>query len=141
MTTKIFPGLGLPIDGDITAGRRHVEQRPVEELAPLVQALLDMDVVKFGWHQYTPYFNDGEPCEFGAGELWVQLPEDPEDFDDWQLDLYRLNENHPVHDVAYALSRAVNGGEFDVALLELFGDHANITVTREGITVDEYSHD
>lgn len=30
------------------------------------------DIVdSFGWTQYTPYFNDGEPCVFGTGELFI----------------------------------------------------------------------
>lgn len=57
--------LGIPIEGNITGGRSPVPQRPVEDLIPLMQALLDDPTIKsFGWRQYTPYFNDGEPCEF-----------------------------------------------------------------------------
>ncbi|GEM_PF-1696539 len=42
----------------------------------------------------------------------------------------------------YALKDAIGGGEFDDALLELFGDHATITVPASGdIEVQEYSHD
>lgn len=28
-------------------------------------------IVQFGWLQYTPYFNDGDPCEFGMHDLFV----------------------------------------------------------------------
>ena len=27
------------------------------------------DITAFTWVQYTPYFNDGEPCEFGVGDV------------------------------------------------------------------------
>lgn len=30
-------------------------------------------IQNFGWNQYTPYFNDGEPCEFGVGEVSINL--------------------------------------------------------------------
>jgi hypothetical protein len=33
----------------------------------------------FGWQQYTPYFNDGEPCVFSKGELFIYSPEEVED--------------------------------------------------------------
>lgn len=38
----------------------------------------------FGWCQYTPYFNDGEPCEFRKYELFIWSKEDKEseDFED-----------------------------------------------------------
>lgn len=33
-------------------------------------------IVQFGWLQYTPYFNDGDPCEFGMHELAIIARED-----------------------------------------------------------------
>jgi hypothetical protein len=39
------------------------------------------------------------------------------------------------------LARAIDGGAFDDVLLEAFGDHAEVTVRRDGITVGSYSHD
>lgn len=75
--------LGIPIEGDITAGRRITKQRPIEELAPLLQAVLNEPGIEaFGWRQYTPYFNDGEPCIFGVGDLWFLTPEDADDEED-----------------------------------------------------------
>jgi len=73
-TTRSF--LGIPVTGDISTAATRVEQRPIEEFAPLVQALLDDEtIIDFGWRQYTPYFNDGDPCEFGAHSLWVRTVE------------------------------------------------------------------
>lgn len=42
-------------------------------------------VGKFQWAQYTPYFNDGEPCTFHKGELWIFTPKDTANED---LDCY-----------------------------------------------------
>ena len=34
-------------------------------------------ITAFVWTQYTPYFNDGEPCEFSVGEVYfTNLPAD-----------------------------------------------------------------
>jgi hypothetical protein len=49
----------------------------------------------FGWTQYTPFFNDGDPCEFGMHELsivgWEDIDEDvrtqgPDDIEEWLRD-------------------------------------------------------
>jgi hypothetical protein len=45
------------------------------------------------------------------------------------------------YDRCMALNRAIQGGEFDHVLLELFGDHASIKVTKTGIEVEAYSHE
>jgi hypothetical protein len=78
--------LGIPIEGDINPGAHRVDQRPIEELTPLFQAVLDQeDVFRFGWRQYTPYFNDGEPCVFSTYGLWadpVGSVNDLEEYDD-----------------------------------------------------------
>jgi hypothetical protein len=173
MTTSF---LGIPVEGDITKGDKRTPQRPLEDLAPILQAVLDDDgIVRFGWHQYTPYFNDGDPCVFSASGVWAARPEDmdaddPDDTDTDSLDVdygghlgsYEGGEwvadpeNPPFNkrvgaryvgpdqarfDRCRELSRAIDSGAFDDVLLEAFGDHAEITVTRDGITVEFYSHD
>lgn len=76
MTDTFF---GVPIHGDITQGSTRVDQKPIEELAPLFKALLDdKTIVEFGWTQYTPYFNDGDTCEFSVHVLWVRTTEESE---------------------------------------------------------------
>lgn len=164
-TTRNF--LGIPVEGDITAGRTRTDQKPIEELQPILQAVLnDPTIVEFGWRQYTPYFSDGDPCEFSVYGLWVRLEGVEEEVEDsWDLELD--NSHHPVgrrpsaynyearkyerglyegpdearYDRVHALDRAIQGGAFEHVLLEAFGDHASITVRRDGIEVDFYEHD
>jgi len=162
--------LGIPIVGDITpTGSRRVEQRPREEFEELVRNVLADDlVVEFGWTQYTPYFNDGDVCEFGAGGIWVRTTNDPkgsEGEDEYGVaEHLSVDYGHPTlgketHPNGYQnpgvyegdhpdtfhlcqqLNRAIDGGQFDHLLLELFGDHAEVVVSRNGITVESYSHD
>lgn len=151
--------LGLPIDGEIVHNKPGVEQITADQFGELVKALLDDEnVVEFGWRQYTPYFNDGETCVFSACELWVRTTADTdvEDHDDltmWShpsLSGSRWEGNTKVtYDVqmpqaaaaAMALEQAIERGSADNVLLDLFGDHARITVKRDGITVDYYEHD
>lgn len=63
--TRTF--FGIPIEGDISFADKKTQQRPIEELQPLMQVVLDDPTIEwFGWRQYTPYFNDGEPCVFSV---------------------------------------------------------------------------
>lgn len=50
-------------------------------------------------------------------------------------------ETQARHERCAALAYAIESGAFDDVLLEAFGDHARVTVRRDRIVVDEYSHD
>jgi hypothetical protein len=166
--------LGMPVSGDITQGSTRVEQKPIEELAPLFQAVLDdPTIVEFGWRQYTPYFNDGDTCEFKVRGTWVRTTAEPEgavdEYGDEYEDGYSLDvDYHPSlgkvksdwneetrkfenkryegpdegrYDRCQALDSALQSGAFDNVLLKNFGDHAMVTVRKDGIEVEYYSHD
>ena len=158
--------LGIPIQGDITKGANRVDQKPIEEFQPTLQAMLDdPTIIEFGWRQYTPYFNDGEPCEFSVYGTWVRTDADKDVDDEYELEVgsshrtlgnrpYRENpdtgkwEQQPYegpdaarYDRCLALMSAVEGGSFEHVLLEAFGDHAVVTVRRDGIEVEFYDHD
>lgn len=75
--------LGIPIEGDISEATMAKPQKPDEEFFATVQALLSNDLIAdFGWKQYTPFFNDGDPCHFSANGLWVRTVHDVKDDDD-----------------------------------------------------------
>jgi hypothetical protein len=165
MTDHIRTFLGLPVEGDINEGATRKDQRPLEDLQPILQALIDDEtIIEFGWRQYTPYFNDGDPCIFDARSAWVRTTADDEDTRSSWLDVYghpSLGKrphvwdatNNSYHDGPYeghdearydrchAFRRAVNGGEFLDVLAEAFGDHADVTIRRDGIQVEFYDHD
>jgi hypothetical protein len=91
--------IGIPIEGSITGmGDRRVQQLPIEDLQPLLQAVhSDPGIHSFGWRQYTPYFNDGEPCVFSTGNVWFLTPDDAEDPEDQEArvnDYYAWEEEH-----------------------------------------------
>ena len=64
---------GLPIKGTKRPGADPLkEQHPREELASALRAVVERpEVAAVRWRQYTPYFNDGDPCVFGVGEIGV----------------------------------------------------------------------
>lgn len=83
----------------------------------------------FGWNQYTPYFNDvGDTCNFSANTDYIYINGKPA-------------ENNPdllkISDEIKQLLSKFNKNFF----MSQFGDHAEITVTDKGISVDECEHD
>lgn len=150
-------------------GEARVVQRPLSDLEPVLRAVLaDEEIVSFGWTQYTPYFNDGDRCVFGLGEPWFRTTaDDPrdEDSDEDDEDVLMLSMHPTLAPERYdrvsrqvvrverdaetieryarcqALGDALETGEFDDVLLDAFGDHAHVRISRSGIVVDEYRHD
>lgn len=113
----------------------------------------------FKWQQYTPYFNDGDSCEFSVrtddpGVLAVGA-EDWDDADEIASDyVYRPDapdgdkfpkkkpeEMHQLHEAQKSVATFLS--QFDEDDMQyMFGDHVEITVDRDdGIEKDEYSHD
>lgn len=73
------------------------------------------------WTQYTPYFNDGDVCNFRSCHGYAETVPETGDFDDAVADTLSLFDDE---DMEWA-----------------FGDHVRVTVTRNGVTTDTYDHD
>lgn len=82
------------------------------------------------WAQYTPYFNDGDPCVFSIGSIATFSSK--EEFED-DPDIYE-------HE-CYGKEPATSLNQIEDILKVIFGDHAQVKVTRENIEVEEYNHD
>lgn len=106
----------------------------------------------FSWKQYTPYFNDGDTCVFGVNRDYFKLNNSSDNIDEWTLNHENYSKEIDLKDFSFdsiaSLKKAytqidelLSTFEDDV-LCQMFGDHAEITVYRNGvIDVDEYSHD
>lgn len=148
---------GLPISGDVNYYNDNVtvEQWPIERLQPYISAMLqDEDVVKFGWVQYTPYFNDGEACNFGIHGVFAVTTDTQaktkeyeffgeEEFNRWDHEIrsyaYGDSPKSPEHHIQFM--EQIESGHYHQALEKTFGDPAVVTITREGIDLEYYSHD
>jgi hypothetical protein len=88
------------------------------------------DVFAVRWTQYTPHFNDGEPCVFGLHGIYVfptqEASEDKEN--EYNFDCWGEEPETSLNKIEEILE-------------SVFGDHAEVTVTREKITSEEYEHD
>jgi hypothetical protein len=91
------------------------------------------------WRQYTPYFNDGEPCEFSVDDLYAKKAGDdePGDYGDGFY-FPEWSDKSAEAESFRAFKRAVVD---DDLFLAVFGDHVEVTATRAGFDVEEYSHD
>ena len=101
------------------------------------------EVTAIGWTQYAPYFNDGEPCEFGVGEMYAtSMPLDHEDFEDRMFSWGDYpDEFNPDTKEVNEFLRDLSSVPEDI-YESLFGTDSLIVITRDGNRVEDYSdHD
>ena len=106
---------------------------------------------QFSWTQYTPYWNDGSECVFHVrvyddegidlnGIDVLDLEYDIKEGGAWPDELIGAN-MQAVKDAVAACAGLVHEMTED-ELLEMFGDHAKISVNRNGTCdVTRYRHD
>ena len=125
------------------------------------------DLNSFSWTQYTVYFNDGDTCYFSAHtDSYSIMIDEEEHCEEAYENVYVLkqdikkHENNPViraeleKQLAVAEEAEKKSSEMKNVIgdvlsvfdsddfLEMFGDHARVYVTRDGIEVEEYTdHD
>jgi hypothetical protein len=121
------------------------------------------------WTQYTPYFNDGDPCEFCVNDVYfTNAPADElenvsvwgeyegEDESVWVVPgmKYTLSSKYHAEDAAkiraaggvdvdscQLIDKMIQSSEMEDIMEEMFGDHVVITATRDGFDVNDYEHD
>jgi len=122
------------------------------------------------WTQYTPYFNDGDTCEFRVGDpTFTNAPIDElssisyGEYDGdtegvWAAEniSYVLTSDRDWYKEDAALIRASGGvdvescdlfnkavcsGEMEDIMKAMFGDHAKVIATRDGFEVEEFDHE
>lgn len=98
-------------------------------------------IEEINWTQYTPYFNDGDTCEFGVNEPDVIfVDEDADEIDDRYEHLERDLKNKQ-EEAAFAAVKEFLSVFEDEDLETIYGDHAIVRITREGTKVEGYDHD
>jgi hypothetical protein len=116
----------------------------------------------FGWRQYTPYFNDGEACEFRSAHDYPTINGNDENYDrseqpEGVLDIVKLgsemiydenwkkvknNDYNPYYkEIVGTVKEFLNQFDDD-DMKDLFGDHVKIHITVDGVEVEDYEdHD
>lgn len=159
MSTVLKSVGGRPVTGYIPSGYREQlpDQKPIEDFVAALDTLFAFpEVEAVRWSQYTPSFNDGDPCVFSTGQFYVKLVGveeggENEDgyFTEYCIDrhftkvdgveyTWRDNRQHPI---AKALDAAFDYNPVKAylhALEEAFSDPAEIVATRDGFHVEDY---
>lgn len=100
---------------------------------------LSDEIESIGWEQYTPYFNDGDTCEFSVHSDTESLIINDEHVWDFSYD---DKERYARLEPALEKMSSILDKIGEETLLDMFEDHATITVFRNGkVSVDECSHD
>lgn len=115
-----------------------------DAVAEQIKSLFDTypDLVAVRWNQYTPFWNDGDPCEFGLNAVYFKTTTaiekgelDEEDEDDFQYISWR--EESPLHSALSMFERSRDEDAYQIA----FGDGVRVTATRDGVEVEDYDHE
>lgn len=143
-----------PIQGEKYNPRNIPQPSTAAEFMEAIDAILSVPgVYAARWEQFTPFFNDGEPCEFSVNEIAVRLtPLDDEedergDYEDGFIETYFMGRSdfEELSDEHFeALKKAVSNWDklnADEVARRNFGEHAQVTATLEGFSVDFYEHD
>jgi hypothetical protein len=100
------------------------------------------DLGMIEWEQYTPYFNDGDTCEFGVHQPFfipVDVRDRTDDEDEYD---YRYDCGMEENDDMKAVSRFIQNQ--DDLMQSLYGDHVKVVVRRDPkgivVEVEEFDH-
>lgn len=121
------------------------------------------------WTQYTPYFNDGDECVFRVNDVYfTNAPADElenvsawgeyegEDETVWVVSnmrhiftsKYYEDEAAKIQaaggvdvDSCNLIDKMISSSEMEDIMWEMFGDHVQVTATRDGFDITEYEHD
>ncbi len=151
--------------------QEHIKAEARDAFQAEFKTFLDAhpNVLGFVWEQYTPYFNDGDPCEFGVREIRVifNTPEAVKCVEDRELDdcsyddesggcvwgVARLNRFYDRH-LCTTVDKPQGPFPADNPAIQSFAGglkavsndifkalgEGQVIVTRDGVRVDEYEH-
>ena len=117
------------------------------EQNPLVKSIV--------WTQYTPYFNDGDTCEFSVGCATFTNATDAEnmrwgEYDGEQEDVWTYggdcygNDDVPAEmnsQLCDSFDSMIQSSEMEDVMEAMFGNHVQVVATRDGFEVNDHDHD
>lgn len=148
--------MGMVVEGKYGSWKR-IPQEPIQNLLPYFKTAFENGITALKWHQYTPGFNDGDPCEFSVHEprvttnavvaaAWLDNaePDMEEAYPDKSYDYYddydyESTSDHPdgLTDETYP-DIPVDAGRFEDAVRAKFGNDVEVVVTPNRVVVFEY---
>lgn len=137
------------------------------QLESQIQSMIRDNLVGIRWTQYTPYFNDGDACEFSVrnptflfkGITSKYDPDDEEGYYDlydiggfkhdynmeegtwtWRLDDDATDEQRAIAEIALPITELFSKVP-ESLFLHLYGDHSQVTITADKVEREDYEHD
>jgi len=147
MTTN-FKDTVARLQATMQKARDEAKEAFLAELKTIFSNHQEIKVIK--WVQYTPYFSDGDACEFSVQDViasnydvvnfWGEY--DSEEDEPADLKVYGGYGENEMHNTDLdALSSFMHSSLGHDVLQFAFGDHVSVTVTAAGVEIDEYEHD
>lgn len=146
---SILDGLQKSIDEFVEVEKKlskQLEENLEKRLVEVVKENKEtIGLTAIKWRQYTPYFNDGDSCEFGLAGIFFKLTPEPElryhgDGNGF-FSIYDLDDNHHAIKTLSSIEKAIESIP-DSIMRNLFGEHSEVTITETSLTVEEYEdHD
>lgn len=118
----------------------------------LKQLVFPDKIKSIGWTQYTPYFNDGDSCEFSVNADYLYINEEhEEDIDFISESSYEVvngqyksvpnpNYDEECANFAEKFGQIIDQVPCEV-MLDMFGDHVIVHYSGGKFKVNDYSHD
>ncbi len=138
----------------------EISDKNIEYITELSKSLFAIsDVIGYTWTQYTPYFNDGDSCTFGIGEVFATTKNEIKGVDDIDSIIDTITSNYettieditPNNKLDLDLFEEITNMLFSIIYnesiaLNTFGDHMQIIVYQDTdgnikIKSNEYQHD
>lgn len=135
---------------EMEAFAKEIRQKGEDLLKQGFKSFLDKYpyVGSVSWTQYTIYFNDGDVCPFYINDFQLSIrPQEGEGYsqnkdDEFEIDMYGSDQEdceyvtQECFDDLTSLEEGCKEIEDTVKLI--FGDHVQITATREGFEIESY---
>lgn len=111
----------------------ELERTAKELLASEAQRLFKKypALTSFSWRQYTPYWIDGDACNFSAELAYPNLNGN---------DYYSAGDDPSLKEARQDIIAMLRTFDDSYLMYRLFGDHKIVKVNREGIFVETYEH-
>ncbi len=154
---------------EIRAKLDELNNQAKNSFASMAKQLFDAypQLDQFKWNQYTPHWNDGDTCEFSANtddldinncHYYDTLKDEVEHYCGTCKKEYPMNVKFCPEDGAAVQTKTIKktiedweslrkdvraflGCFEDADFQTLFGDHVEVKVTRQGISVEGYDHE
>lgn len=141
---------------EFTAVQKEFQTKAQKAMKKAFKEFFDSNprVTSICWTQYTPYFNDGDECVFRLHEMFASIGETPKDekheyIEDrsnvftpggkWKDDEFNKEYEQEIKNFA-AFSKLMYKLPNDI-FEQSFGNHIEVTATREGFSIEEYDHE